>query len=164
MDKIEASLLPIPPLSIDDFVRFISKVEKTETCWLWKAGKSGGYGSFRLLNVHYKSHRVSWRWHKKVDPGHNRVLHTCNTPLCVNPEHLFLGSHSENMKQAFDSGRNSISGILNPRATFQESDVKAIRALSKAGISPSKIQAAYPWATVGAVQNVINYRTWRHLV
>lgn len=85
--------------------RFWEKVNKMESCWLWTAGcDSDGYGSFHLNGKDEKAHRMSWflmygEWPDLL------VLHTCDTPACVNPEHLFLGDNKANVDDALDKGR-----------------------------------------------------------
>jgi hypothetical protein len=97
--------------------RFFQKVDKSGNekfpdCWIWDAGRtSKNYGSF----VHYPkkpaigAHVSSYLFHKGEIPDGQIVRHKCNNPPCVNPEHLILGSHSDNMKDMFESDRQSWS-------------------------------------------------------
>lgn len=89
--------------------RFLSKVEKTDTCWLWKANLTkDGYGRLNVGGVHGRmclAHRVSYELFIGPIPDGLNVLHDCDTPGCVNPEHLFAGTQADNMKDMLAKGR-----------------------------------------------------------
>lgn len=94
---------PVPPKE-----KFWQHVEKTETCWNWKNATAGiTYG--RIYDAHTRrsilAHRFSWELHYGPVPRGLLVLHKCDNPTCVNPEHLFLGTQSENMSDKVDKGR-----------------------------------------------------------
>jgi hypothetical protein len=82
--------------------RFWSKVKKTDSCWLWTASRTKkGYGRFGTGRAHRASFEAA---NGKIPPG-KFVLHRCDVPACVNPKHLFLGTHSENMEDKYAKGR-----------------------------------------------------------
>lgn len=90
--------------------RFLDKVEKTEGCWIWKASKnSKGYGFFYTGRGPAKmdsAHRVSYELFKTaIPPGYN-ILHRCDTPSCVNPDHLFIGTQKDNIDDMVAKKRN----------------------------------------------------------
>jgi len=89
--------------------RFWKNVKKTDSCWLWTArGRCGslGYGQFWLGYKDGKTtaHRAAWIL-TFGDPKDLYVLHKCDNPLCVNPDHLFLGTQQDNVRDCFSKGR-----------------------------------------------------------
>lgn len=92
----------------DPAVRFWAKINKTEGCWLWTGCvNTTGYGmaswSGRQKNI--VAHRRVWTMLKGPIPEGMEVCHTCDVPRCCNPDHLFLGTHAENMKDCAAKGR-----------------------------------------------------------
>lgn len=99
--------------------RFFSKVKKTNSCWIWIADKfNNGYGRFKFkIDNKFKScgaHRVSWRLHNGEIPKGMSVCHTCDIPLCVNPEHLFLGTALDNALDKVSKNRQR-NGNINKK-------------------------------------------------
>lgn len=99
-------------LSTITVARFWSKVDVTvdaRECWLWKGATTGnGYGNFSVqeLSTKMPAHRVAhWIASGDFPPEGMVVRHSCDTPLCVNPKHLILGTQSENMHDAYSRGR-----------------------------------------------------------
>ena len=76
-------------------------------CWEWQKALRGnsGYGTLKIKGKMVGAHRYSYELFKSLIPPGLLVCHTCDNPKCVNPEHLFLGSNSDNMKDAFSKGR-----------------------------------------------------------
>jgi len=85
--------------------RFFDKVTKTDTCWLWTGCTNGRYGYFRYLSKNILAHRYSYLLHFQILPPKLLVCHTCDNPICINPSHLFLGTHRDNNMDALIKGR-----------------------------------------------------------
>lgn len=104
-------------------------------CWLWMGAttdkgygaiQGGGRGSKMLL-----AHRVSYEIHKGPIPSGMLVLHSCDNPQCINPEHLRLGTQSENILEAFAKGRKYApiyKGEANPRSKITAEQARFIKA------------------------------------
>lgn len=90
--------------------RFMQKINKTDTCWMWVGALSSrGYGSFRFNGKSISSHRFSYLHFNGEIPDGMIICHKCDTPACVNPEHLFVGSYADNNKDMFEKDRNGQS-------------------------------------------------------
>lgn len=89
--------------------RFWSKVRKSDGCWLWTDKPHAPWGYGRLGNAingkEIKAHRLSWMLHFGPIPDGLGVLHKCDTPLCVRPDHLFLGTQLDNVHDCVAKGR-----------------------------------------------------------
>lgn len=95
------------PIPIE--IRFWKKVEKTNDCWLWIAGKyPDGYGVFWNGTTYDGAHRISWELHYGEIPKGMLVCHTCDNPPCVNPEHLWIGTKKDNNNDRTKKGRDGI--------------------------------------------------------
>ena len=97
--------------------RFWEKVEKSDTCWLWcGATNKSGYGDFHLGggSAHVLAHRYSWELHN--GSTNLFVLHDCDNPPCVRPDHLFLGTNKDNMLDMARKGRHGLSKLTAAQA------------------------------------------------
>ena len=117
--------------------KFLKRVHKTDTCWLWLGKKhSFGYGAVGK-NGKIKTHRLSWQFFRGPIPNGISVLHKCDNPPCVNPDHLFLGTQADNMRDMSKKGRNGNpipKGSPNPcTAKFKKDEIILIRELRKNG-------------------------------
>lgn len=150
--------------------RFWRNVNKTPACWLWTAGQDGrGYGSLRVNGVMVKTHRLSWVIHNGDIPPSMNVLHRCDTPRCVRPDHLFLGTQSDNNADRQAKGRSrggknggTAKGSRVGGARLTEADVPFIRRLHYYGLADSEIARAYGVARA-TINSVVRRRSWGHV-
>ena len=102
--------------------------EPNSGCWLWLGGSSSdGRGSIKVNKKQWKAHRYSWFLHYGAIPDRLFVCHHCDTPCCVNPKHLFLGTHQDNMNDQKAKGRSSF-GANNPNAIITDDIAQKIKA------------------------------------
>lgn len=92
----------------DPEVRFFKKVKKTDYCWFWQGAKHSykGYGSFYNGNKIVKAHRFSYEHFVGQVPENYCVLHTCDNPSCVRPDHLFIGTNKDNVADKMSKNRH----------------------------------------------------------
>ena len=136
--------------------------EPNSGCWLWTGSLSAtGYGwLYAPPKNMVHAHTIAWEVYRGSRQGLH-VLHTCDMPSCVNPEHLYLGTHQDNMRDRDTRQRRKPpKGVLNGRATFTEDDIKAIRADSR---WPRFIAAAYD-VPVSTIKKIIYRQSWRHVL
>jgi hypothetical protein len=113
--------------------RFLGRIDTTGTCWLWRAGKTtAGYGVAYVPAKSY-AHRVSYEHFVGPIPPGREIAHSCDTRHCVNPAHLRIATHAENMADMRVRGRGSgpigntwNQGSRSRRTTLTEEDVAAI--------------------------------------
>jgi hypothetical protein len=86
--------------------KFESHIVKTDSCWIWNGPLfKSGYGRISNREKKLRAHRVSYEFYVGPIPDGLNVLHRCDNPLCVNPDHLFVGTHLDNMKDMEAKGR-----------------------------------------------------------
>ena len=151
--------------------RFWEKVNKAEGgCWLWTGPMSkSGYGTIALQGKRYFAHRFSWAMANGEITGSLFVLHKCDTPLCVNPTHLFLGDQAANMRDMNAKGRHGSSseknkGGLNPAAKLTEKEVSEIRAAYAPGKRNKRFLAHQFSVSPTTVYDIVTGKTWTHLL
>lgn len=114
------------------------KLNSDSGCWEWTASLAGkGYGQIKIPGERKQmyAHRLSWMIHKGEVPQGKSVLHRCDNPKCVNPNHLFVGTHQDNSTDMKGKGRH-LYGERNDRSILTESDVRAIKTLLEEGSLP----------------------------
>ena len=158
--------------------RFWSKVTKApgDGCWDWTATHDRkGYGLFHA-GRNGRAHRVSWEMTHGPIPEGLFVCHRCDRPMCVRPDHLFLGTHADNTADMVAKGRTA-KGDANgsrkhpesrPRgetvrsARLTEDGVRRVHDLHAAGMSTRKI-AACVGVTDATVWKIVIGRNWKHI-
>jgi hypothetical protein len=145
--------------------RFWAKVNKTDTCWLWTASKDrDGYGQFRFNGTTVKAHRVVIQLEGSDIPSGMCVLHHCDNPGCVNPDHLYIGTPKQNTGDMIERGRSKYvgqKGEAHGCAKLCELDVRLIRDLAET----STQQEIADWFGIAQshVTNIVNHKSWAHV-
>lgn len=151
---------------LDAQLRLLSRVKfDLETgCWLWVGClTSGGYGSIRFRLKTYRAHRLAYEVFRD-EITLPSVCHTCDTPRCINPFHLFQGTQSDNMKDAALKGgcfHNRGSG--NSNAILTETEVLDMRTQYGLGVPVATLASQFGVCHATA-WGVSTGRTWRHVV
>lgn len=147
--------------------RFWSKVNITDSCWLWTASVNGkGYGQMSVGGRRgrpHLAHRLSWQMHRGPIPEGMSVLHRCDNPPCVNPEHLFLGTRADNNNDMRAKGRAApmpnVEGEKHPMAILTASDVEGVRRMLASGNSGRSIAALFG-VSESTISDIKRGRSW----
>ncbi len=151
--------------SDDAKVRFWSRVKKApgECCWLWtgRPSKAGGYGRISVDDKVLYAHRVSWMLAFGYITSSVHVLHRCDTPACVRPEHLFLGDQRSNIKDMTQKGRQS-RGVMRANARLSPDKVRSIRVRRAAGARCDLLAEEFG-VSHATISDAVYRRTWKHV-
>ena len=136
--------------------------EPMSGCWLWNGARNlQGYGQFKIKGRQWSAHRVSWLLsHGVMPPDHLVVMHRCDTKPCVNPDHLQLGTQTENSADAARKGLYA-SGERNSHAKLTRAQVDEMRRLyAEGGITQAALSRRYGITDV-MVSYIVNGKNWR---
>lgn len=136
-------------------------------CWLWRGRDRGsmGYGVIKVDGKLIPAHRYSWMLHRGEIPHGVLVCHKCDIPKCVNPEHLFLGNHQDNMDDCKRKGRTRggtktpLRGEDNPHSKLGRIDVLKILGDDR----PNTQIAADYRVSATLIWRIKHRLTWRHV-
>lgn len=162
-----------------DRADFMLRVTMTEGCWLWAASiRPNGYGQINHRGRITLAHRVAYTLLVGPIPPGMWVLHRCDVRACVNPEHLYLGTHEDNMRDMVARGRQCrgarmaaalagkrrgrMPGESNAGAKLTDQKVRDMREAYAAGTTQTALAAAYG-VRQSLVSRVVRREAWRHV-
>jgi hypothetical protein len=151
--------------------RFWIYVEKTDECWLWHGPRAdSGHGFIMHRGKKLYAHRVSYKLHRGPLTKGMSVLHSCDVPFCVKPDHFFLGTQTDNMLDMWAKGRGkngTLPGSRNSNARLTEERVQLLKLTPR---FPQETDNAY-YTRIGdeygvgrqSIRKIFLGRTWKHV-
>lgn len=150
--------------------RFLSRIFKATSCWIWNGTRGPlskrqlGYGIFKSSNKTCQAHRYSYELFLGDIPEGMIVMHKCDNPLCVNPDHLKLGTQRDNIMDCVHKGRNS-RGSRAPNAKLTEEQVREIKKRYKPYCridGGAALEKEYGVSNQ-VIIDIINGKRWKHV-
>lgn len=150
--------IPLTRNLIESNVQIVSE----SGCWIWM-GTEGtrGYGQIKSRYKTYAAHRVSYQVFKGDVPNGLHVCHTCDTPLCVNPNHLFIGTPMDNSQDMAKKNRHAY-GAKNGNSKLTEVEAKNILAFRDSGQTKTSVGELFDVSRT-CVRKIWNGDLWPHL-
>jgi hypothetical protein len=155
--------------------KFEKKIDKIDGCWIWNGSihkKSNKYGKdykgkwdcgmFYMGRIHMVAYRAAYILYKGIIDINAIVRHTCDNSLCVNPDHLILGTNKQNTSDSVERGRN-VHGIKVWTSKLNEEKVKTILDRISSGDTLTKIAQDYGMS-IGAISLIKNGHNWKKVV
>ena len=156
--------------------RFWTHIHKQDTlngCWLWIGTVDRyGYGRFAIKGKQFLAHRIAYELTYGKIPDGLLCCHHCDNPRCVRPDHLFIGTNSDNMIDAYKKGRlrqlspftsQNTRGSNNANAKLTKTDILEIRYLRYDGFSQGTIAKRFN-VSVSTIKDILHKRTWNHVI
>lgn len=150
--------------------RFEAKFEKRDGnyCWNWTAYKDlEGYGTFWIAGRMQLAHRVAYQLYVGAIPEGLCICHVCDNPACINPSHLFPGTHTDNMRDCNNKGRGrpkcnwpDSSGEKHGRSKLTEEDIRTIRMMCASGSRQADLAREFG-VTPGNISKIVCGRNWK---
>lgn len=140
--------------------RFWEFVSKTDDCWVWTGLLSTkGYGMFSIKGVYLIASRFSWSLHHGPILDDLHVLHKCDTPACVRPDHLFLGTHQDNMEDKVKKSRH----YFGERHKAHKLTEFAVREIRDSKMSHSDL-AKFWCVNQSVISRIRARKSWKHVL
>lgn len=157
--------------SEEDLENFWKFVRKTDSCWLWTGRKNkSGYGYLQTNGVQYPAHRLSFQIHHGEILKGMCICHKCDVPVCVNPDHLWMGTHAENAHDRHLKGRTANGmythpnyGELNPNSFFTIHQVMEILSHKGTGRTAASVSRQFK-CDDSTIEGIWSGRRWAKAV
>lgn len=146
------------------FFKYIIIPENDSHCMEWNSYiNPQGYGKIYHNGKSYRAHRLSYQIFIGLIPKNMEICHLCDNTKCINPNHLFLGSHSENMKDMSNKNRHKVlKGSKNKLSKFNEEDILDIRRRLDGNESQKNIAKDFDVYQTTISKIKLN-KSWRHV-
>ncbi len=141
--------------------RLWRRVEKSDDCWTWQGATIRGYGALMVDHRTTYAHRLSWELANGPIPPGLLVLHHCDNPPCVRPDHLFVGTQLDNIRDAAAKGRTS-SGEGRSNRKVSADDVRLMRRLHEDGLNSIQLAKLFPIGS-RTIRKILTGKNWRHV-
>ncbi len=145
-------------------------INPESNCWIWQSPIDNfGYGKITFEKKSCYAHRISYFLSNGYFPNELLVCHHCDNTSCVNPKHLFLGTHADNSRDKIKKGRQKFPskghnlGEYNPNAKLNLKSVKEIKIKLKNGLTCIEIAKDYNVSRL-AISNIKRNTHWKHVV
>lgn len=170
MAEFHPTISPLPGTDMRTATRFMANIMAHGECWIWTGTKTkAGYGQLGIGYERHYAHRLSFTLFVGPIPDGQCVCHACDTPACVAPWHLWLGSHGDNMRDCATKGRNgmtvhpeSLRGARNGNSRLTESDVVEIRRLREAGMTLHSLAVMFG-VDHSNISLIAKRKSWKHI-
>ena len=141
-------------------IRFWQKVDKQKECWVWVGSLNNkGYGRINIGGIIKLAHRVSYEIAYGKIPSMMSILHKCDNPPCVNPNHLQVGTHKENIEDMIEKGRGCVGeGASYAKLNYQK--VVQIKGMYKQSKISQRALAKLFKVSQCTISLVVNEKRW----
>jgi hypothetical protein len=146
--------------------RIDAYTDRSGDCWLWTGSTRNGYGRIIIKNKLYTVHRLVWELTYGEIPDGLDVLHHCDVRPCLRPDHLWLGTHGDNMRDMARKGRwrggPRNRGSRCRFARLREEHIPQIRNLARTGMTQREIGEIFGVGQ-SAISVILSGKTWKHI-
>lgn len=136
--------------------------KKTSECWLWVGNQDpNGYGRLNVRGKPMLAHRLWWA-SANGDPGKMHVLHKCDNPQCVKPEHLFLGTQTDNLKDMHNKKRGRQGHMFGEDHGMAKLTEQQVREIRHSRDTVTALSKAY-FVSKTNISDIRSGKTWKHI-
>ena len=140
-----------------------SVIKKESGCWDWSGCLyATGYGKITFQTKNWLAHRASYKIHKGDVPSDMLVCHTCDNRKCTNPDHLFIGTHKDNLSDMKNKGRSN-RGQKNGRSKLTDEDVGSLKHMNRVRYFEQKELAKHFGINRSLVSMILGEKVWQHV-